>query len=99
MINITDAAVEKFNEIRQKAKNPEKAMLRLYFGGFGWGGPSLQLTLDELKEDNDIVVEAEDINVIYASELQAYIEGIVIDYSNNWFNRGFTIRGGRTSSC
>jgi Fe-S cluster assembly iron-binding protein IscA len=35
MINITKNAAEKFNEIRQKAKNPENAMLRIYFGGFG----------------------------------------------------------------
>ena len=99
MINLTKTAVEKFNEIRKKAKNPENTMLRVYFAGYGWGGPRLELTLEELKGDNDIVIEAEDINVVYASEIEAYVDGIVIDYSNNWFNRGFTIRGGSTSSC
>ena len=99
MINVTKSAIEKFNEIIQKAKSPEKAMLRVNFGGFGWGGPKLQITLDELKNNNDVVVEAGGIKVIYDSELEAYVKGIVIDYSNSWFNRGFSISGGNSSSC
>ncbi len=35
MINITKNAIEKFDEFKRKAKNPENAMLRIYFGGFG----------------------------------------------------------------
>lgn len=99
MVNVTKDAAEKFNELRKKAENPEKVMLRVSFGGYGWGGPKLQLTLDELKGKNDIVVESQGIKVIYASDLEAHLNRTVIDYSNNWFNRGFTIGGGSTSSC
>lgn len=99
MINITKKATEKFNEIIQKSENPEKIMLRVNFAGYGWGGPKLEVTLDELKNDNDVVVEAGDIKVIYDSMLEAYINGVVIDYSNSWFNRGFSISGGSSSSC
>jgi Fe-S cluster assembly iron-binding protein IscA len=74
-------------------------MLRIYFGGFGWGGPKLQVTLDELKNDNDVITEASDIKIAYDSELEAYVNGTIIDYSNSWFNRGFSIRGGYLSSC
>lgn len=35
MINITRSAADKFNETRQKADNPENAMLRISFGGYG----------------------------------------------------------------
>ena len=35
MINLTKEAAEKFNEIKQEANNPEKAMLRISFGGYG----------------------------------------------------------------
>lgn len=35
MINLTKEADEKFNEIKQEANNPQKAMLRISFGGYG----------------------------------------------------------------
>ena len=35
MITVSTDAAQKFEEIRLKAKNPEKTMLRVAFGGFG----------------------------------------------------------------
>jgi hypothetical protein len=35
MIKVSQEAAEKFEEVRLKSKNPEKAMLRVAFGGFG----------------------------------------------------------------
>ena len=35
MVNVTKDAAEKFNELRKKAENPEKVMLRVSFGGYG----------------------------------------------------------------
>lgn len=99
MINVTNKAVEKFNEAIKKVDNPENKMLRVSFEGFGWGGPNFELTLDELKGENDIIVEAEGIKVIYDLEFKDYLQDIVISYSDNWFNRGFTISGGNLSSC
>jgi len=99
MINITNKAAEKLNEVIQKADSPEKIMLRVTFAGYGWGGPKLGVALDELKNDNDEVEEVGDIKVVYDSMLEPYVNGIVIDYSNSFFNRGFSIRGGSSSSC
>lgn len=99
MIRISKAAAEKFNEVVAKSNNPEKAMLRVIFGGYGWGGPRLDLTLDELKRDNDVVVESEGIKIVYETELRQFLANSVIDYSNSWFQRGFVIKGGNTSSC
>lgn len=59
----------------------------------------MKVTLDELKNDNDAVIQAAGIEVIYDSDLEAYVNGIVIDYSNSLFNRGFSIIGGYSSSC
>lgn len=99
MIKVSKDAAEKFEEIRLKSKNPEKTMLRVAFGGFGWGGPSLQLALEELTNSDDTVVESQGIKVIYESDLEAYLSNSVIDYSTKWFERGFLIRGAMTSSC
>lgn len=35
MISVTKAAAEEFNKMIQTAKNPEKKMLRVSFGGYG----------------------------------------------------------------
>jgi Fe-S cluster assembly iron-binding protein IscA len=35
MINLTQNAVEKFNELRNNSENPEKLMIRVSFGGYG----------------------------------------------------------------
>lgn len=35
MIKVTKSAADKFNEIRKDSENPEKAMLRVSFGGYG----------------------------------------------------------------
>lgn len=62
---------------------------------YPWG---VKVTLDELKNDKDIVVEVSGIKVIYDSMLEANVNGITIDYSNRWFNREFSIRG-ESFSC
>lgn len=99
MVKISQLAADKLKETISKQKNPEKVMLRISFGGFGWGGPRLELALDELKNQNDIFVESEGITIVYGSDIDPYVCNSVIDYSNSWFERGFVIRGGRTSSC
>lgn len=57
----------------------------------------MQLTLDELKRENDVVVESEGIKIVFEKDLEVYLDRAVIDYANSWFERGFVIRG--TSSC
>lgn len=99
MVKVSEVAAQKLKETIAKQKNPENTMLRIAFGGFGWGGPRLQLTLDELKNPNDVAVESQGITVVYDSAIEQYVSNSVVDYSNSWFERGFVIRGGRTSSC
>ena len=99
MITVSKDAADKFEEIRLKTKNPGKTMLRVLFEGAGWGGPQLQLTLDELKNEDDVVVESLGIKVVYEADIQSYLSTATIDYSNRWFQRGFVIKGSRLSSC
>jgi Fe-S cluster assembly iron-binding protein IscA len=57
------------------------------------------LTLDESKKENDIIEESEGIKIVYNSDLEEFLKNSTIDYSDNWFQRGFIIRGGNTSCC
>lgn len=99
MIKVTEMAAEKIKQNISKQKNPEKVMLRISFGGYGWGGPRLQLTLDELKNQDDVVMESQGITVIYNSDIEEYVQDSIIDYSKNWFQRGLVIRGAKKSTC
>jgi iron-sulfur cluster assembly protein len=73
--------------------------VRIYLAGVGWGGPRFQLALDELKNENDKVVESEGIKLVYDSKIEAYLRGSVVDYANSWFERGFVIKGPGMSDC
>ena len=99
MIRVTDKAVSKFKEVIQNAGEPANAMLRVGFGGFGWGGPRFELTLDESVNETDVLIENGEIKVVYDSQLNEYLETAVIDYSDSWFSRGFRIIGGGISHC
>jgi len=99
MITVSQIAAEKLKETIAKQKNPQNTMLRITFGGYGWGGPKLQLTLDELKDENDIIVESQGITIVYNSDLEGQVNKTVVDYSDSWFERGFIIRGSGLSSC
>lgn len=35
MVTVNDTAAQKFKELVAKRKNPDRQMLRIYFGGFG----------------------------------------------------------------
>lgn len=99
MINISKAAAEQFNEYLKKVESPENKMLRVTFNGFGWGGPDFGLTLEESKGENDIVVEAEGMKVIYDKEFVYYLDDATLDYNDEDYGRGFILTGGKLSSC
>lgn len=86
MITVSKRAVEKFKELKQKADNPENVMLRVYFGGFGWNGPRLELALDELKNENDLIVELQGIKIVFNSDIRMYVNDLEVDYSDRWYN-------------
>ena len=99
MIKITDTAAIKLKELISKKGSPSSTMLRISFGGFGWGGPKLQMTLDESKKRSDKIIESQGVKIVYEADLEDYVKDSVVDYSNSWFDKGFVLRGARSSSC
>ena len=94
-ISVTKEAKEEYNKIAGKARNSESTMLRIVLAGLGWGGPRFRLTLDELKNEDDIVEELDGIKIVYKSNYERFLKGSVIKYSNSWFRKGLTIDIGR----
>ena len=95
MLNITEKALAALSEtVKEKASS-----IRILVKGYGWGGPVFGIALDEQK-DGDQVVMIEEHQFVIDSELVDLFKGFSVDYSDNWFGKGFTIRsqmGG--SSC
>ena len=98
-LNITDIAQDKLKEIMKTSEYEEPA-LRLRIAGFGWGGPSLGIALDESKNIEEGKQKIQDINILIDEEVNFLVgknNPITIDYYKNEYQEGFTIDSG--SSC
>lgn len=97
-VEITQVAQEKLKEIMEE-KGAASQSVRIYIAGFGWGGPSFGLALDEQKE-NDEVDTAGDIKFVVDNDVASQFNHFNIDYLNDWLRRGFYITAnGAHSSC
>lgn len=97
-INITEKAQEELKKILDKRKEVSKSV-RIYLAGFGWGGPSFGLALDEQK-DNDEVKEVEGFKILVDKDLTLSFNEFHIDYVNSWLRNGFQVYAdGMSSSC
>lgn len=88
VINLTDKAKDKLKELLAAEENDK--LLRLYIAGYGWGGPSFGMALDEPKE-NDIELESEGFNFVIEDDLSDMYESFSVDYNDNWLRKGFVI--------
>ena len=49
------------------------------------------MALEELQDAEDTVVECNGTKVVYAKELEEYIDRLTLDYSDKWYNKGFRL--------
>jgi len=95
----TDMAIKELENIKN-SKNLNSMDVRIYIQGYGWGGPSFGIALDEHKE-NDYVVEVPSGKIVVENELIDIYDGFEIDYANSWLTKGFVVKpyvGGSTCS-
>ena len=94
MLTVTDEARNELKNILEQ--NPGKS-LRVTMAGFGWGGPSLGLTLDEsTDEDKKLVIN--EIEILVDAQVERFTDDQVIHFVQD----GFTItstNGGSCGSC
>ena len=91
MVKISELAAQKVKEVQQ-AQNKEGSYLRLYLAGFGCGGPSFGMALEDAKTEMDVLDEEHGVSVITASSLSEYLEDAFIDFVENEYGSGFEIR-------
>lgn len=98
-IEITNEAKSEIAKVMANEKNAGK-LLRIYIAGYGWGGPSFGLSLDEAK-DEDIEINVDDNKFIVEDVVAENFESFTVDFSDNWLKRGFSVypNGVAASSC
>lgn len=94
-MQVSDSAKEKIVELMQK-KNVNT--LRIYFSGYGWGGPQIGMALEE-PEANDKVETINGIQIAIDSVIYDQVADATLDYRNSFLGGGFVFDGGQTSSC
>jgi len=91
MVQITELAAEKVKEV-MASQNKDNLYLRLYITGFGCGGPSFGMMLDDSKTENDVVDEGYGVTIVSHRKFSEYLEGAVIDFVQTPFGEGFQIK-------
>lgn len=88
MIKVTHTAVERIKEeLQEIATDVETPYIRLHMG-LGWGGPRLQLALEESSNPSDTVTEVEGIKFLVDSNQSSYFENVKLDFTKNMFGFG-----------
>ena len=98
IIEATNDAITEIKKILAK-QDRDDLVIRINISGFGWGGPSMGLVLDEQKE-NDYVEEIDDVTFVAGEDLKSY-KGFDVEYVSEFLRKGFVItpKGVHQSSC
>ncbi len=98
-IDATKDAVKEVKKILEKQESNNK-VIRVNIAGFGWGGPSLGLVLDEQRDD-DYTEEIEGIKFVAGEDLTSRFKGFNIEYVNSFIRKGFVVtpKGMPASTC
>lgn len=97
-INVTEKAKDELKKILSD-KDTTGKRLRLYIAGFGWGGPSFGLALDEQKE-NDIKSTVGDFEFIVDEDTTNQYNEFTVDFVKDWLRKGFRISAnGNSGNC
>lgn len=57
------------------------------------------MSLDGSSNEQDVVVESQGIKVVFDQNLESTLENARVNYSDKWFNKGFSLEGAGASSC
>lgn len=88
MLQVTEAAIKKIkDEIQEISPDAKDPYIRLHMG-IGWGGPRLQLALEESATVRDKVTEIEGINFMFDVSQSSYFNNVKLDYTKNLFGMG-----------
>jgi iron-sulfur cluster assembly protein len=104
-ITISDSALDRIQEIRDKENKPAEARLRIGVVGGGCSGLSYKLDFDDTPHDptkKDQEFEAGGIKIVIDMRSFLYLAGTQLDYTDGLDGKGFHFNNpnaSRTCSC
>jgi iron-sulfur cluster assembly protein len=99
-IELTDKAVREIHSIIEERKfSSERTYLRLGVEAGGCSGFSYTLDLTATKTKGDEEFEVEGIKCIVDSKSYRYLEGVLVDYTDEITGRGFIFNNPNAISC
>ena len=87
-IVLTDEDKKELEDLSQKTN--ENKFIRVFIAAFGWGGPTFNVALEELKE-GDVQVEHDGFTFIFEQELFNLLKKVEIDYVKVMFFSRFVV--------
>lgn len=86
MFKMTDSAYKRLQTALEKEKHTpeEKLFIRLSMG-IGWGGPKLNLSLEEQMLQNDQLFEFEELQILIHEKDNVYFDNTKLDYTKDVF--------------
>lgn len=97
MINLTEQAIQKINQIVFKENDPN-LKLRMYVQGGGCSGFSYGFELTQEKNDDDWIFPAEKTHVLVDPISMQYLEGITVDFKNDLEGERFVMKNPQAAS-
>ena len=96
MLTITDPA--KTEIIKALDGRDGDRVVRVFVAGYGCGGASLGLTIDESRED-DLRVDLDGCSVVMAKSVDEEFSGVTVDYRDSENGSGFILKPGMVVSA
>ena len=90
MITMTPEAVSQLKDFLEEQGTPDHA-LRVFVAPGGCSGLQYGMTIDEIADEGDEVLETEGVKVLVDSFSAMYLENAEIDYVNSLMGGGFTV--------
>jgi len=90
MINITESATKKIEELLVEENNPN-LFLRTFVQGGGCSGFSYGFTFDEEKNEDDFLLDMGTAKVLIDAMSMQYLQGSSIDYKEDIYGSSFSI--------
>lgn len=88
MIKVTQAAIKQIKEeLKEIATDVKEPYIRLYMA-LGWGGPRLQLALEESTHEKDKVTEVDGVKFVIDENQAPYFNNVKLDYTKGMFGMG-----------
>mgnify|MGYP003332643956 CR=1 FL=1 len=98
-IQFTDSALSKVRELIEDEGNAD-LKLRVYVSGGGCSGFQYGFAFDEAPNDDDMVFEAEGVNILVDSMSLQYLGGAQVDFQDGLEGSRFVITNpNATSTC